>query len=510
MPLPVPVIDGRTYDELREETLRRARVHNPDWTNYNASDPGVTIVELFAFMTENLLYRANQIPERNRRKFLSLLGIPLHSASAARGIVAFTNERGPLETIALTSSVEVTAGSVPFRTDAGLDLLPVEGRVFYKRRRAADSAVMEQYRDLYAPFAEPGETSVEVALYETVTLSIDDAGIDLLDTADGSLWVALLVRPTDKPAAAAVVQARAALAGKVLSLGVVPAVEQELARLGPSVAEKRAVNHLRYSIPDPPPDGLLPATGNRKPAYRALPSSESANVVVDPGVVQLTLPDAAGLALWRNLEPLESGAGDFPPPLEESAISERLITWIRIQAVSSQPTGILWAGINAAAVTQIVPVEDEALPDGTGDPDQVVRLARRPVVPGSVHLVVSAGDQVQRWTEIDDIVRAGPEIPVPEPLAPPGRRSSARPDANVFVVDAEAGEVRFGDGDRGRRPPRGALLRATYAVSDGKAGDVGAGAISKGTSLPPGVKVANPVRTWGGADAEGVLAGEKR
>jgi hypothetical protein len=44
-----------------------------DWTSFNESDPGLTIVELFAFLGENLLYRANQIPERNRPSSLRLV-----------------------------------------------------------------------------------------------------------------------------------------------------------------------------------------------------------------------------------------------------------------------------------------------------------------------------------------------------------------------------------------------------------------------------------------------------
>src|SRR5215475_6370970 len=115
MPLQIPTIDDRRYPELLDEALRRIPVHNPEWTNFNASDPGVTLIELFAFLTENLLYRSNQIPERNRRKFLSLLGVPLQPASSARGLVTFTNERGPLQTITLNDDLEVHAGQVPFR-----------------------------------------------------------------------------------------------------------------------------------------------------------------------------------------------------------------------------------------------------------------------------------------------------------------------------------------------------------------------------------------------------------
>ena len=98
MPLSIPTLDDRRYQDLLNEALARIPVHNPEWTNFNRSDPGVTLVEVFAFLTESLLYRANQIPERNRRKFLKLLGVPLQPASAASGLVAFSNDRGPLGT----------------------------------------------------------------------------------------------------------------------------------------------------------------------------------------------------------------------------------------------------------------------------------------------------------------------------------------------------------------------------------------------------------------------------
>src|ERR671936_372809 len=127
MPIAIPSIDDRRYQALLDETLARIPVHNPEWTNFNRSDPGVTIVELFAFLTENLLYRANQIPERNRLKFLSLLGVPLEPPSSARGLVQVVNEKGALETVTLNAGLELRAGTVPFRIRAAFDVLPVEG-----------------------------------------------------------------------------------------------------------------------------------------------------------------------------------------------------------------------------------------------------------------------------------------------------------------------------------------------------------------------------------------------
>src|SRR5437764_639820 len=107
MPLTIPSIDDRRYQDLLDEALARIPVYTPEWTNFNKSDPGVTILEVFAFLTENLLYRANQIPDRNRRKFLQLLGIGLQPATAARGLITITNERGPLEPVALNPDLEV-------------------------------------------------------------------------------------------------------------------------------------------------------------------------------------------------------------------------------------------------------------------------------------------------------------------------------------------------------------------------------------------------------------------
>ena len=50
--------------------------YDPSWTNHNPSDPGITLIELFAWLTEMLIYRVNRVPERNYAKFLKLLNGP--------------------------------------------------------------------------------------------------------------------------------------------------------------------------------------------------------------------------------------------------------------------------------------------------------------------------------------------------------------------------------------------------------------------------------------------------
>ena len=62
MPLQLPVLDNRNFEQLLAEAKRRIPVYTPEWTNFEVdSDPGITIVQLFAFLTENLLYRADRI-----------------------------------------------------------------------------------------------------------------------------------------------------------------------------------------------------------------------------------------------------------------------------------------------------------------------------------------------------------------------------------------------------------------------------------------------------------------
>ena len=522
MPLQIPSIDDRRYQDLLDEALARIPIHNPEWTNFNKSDPGVTLIELFAFLTESLLYRANQIPERNRRKFLSLLGVPLQPASSARGFVTVMNERGPLKTITLNGDVEVRAGQVPFRTQAGLDVLPIEAQVYYKRKlKNPDQKVVDYYKLLYASYTgQPFVEGTDLELYEIVPLG--GAGsevVDLANTVGNSLWIALLVRTGDKPAENTEAsreelrqRVRDELGGKTLNLGLVPFLDKVTTQLSArSPGDSAAAPSLVYEIPDMREGDLLPdLPQSRDPKYRALEVNEPTDIVNGPGVVQVTFPEASQLKMWSNLDPLEMGAGEFPPALEETNAQSRVITWLRVRSSNGISARFAWAGINTVFVTQRAHMANEVLPVGTGEPDQVVGLSRTPVVPESVRLTVTVNGETRQWEEIDDLLSAGPEVPSDDLRQPPGTLTVRNPLVEVFTVNPESGEIKFGDGFRGKRPPLGAIMRASYDYGVGRAGNVGPGSINSSPALPAGLKVANPVRTWNGADAETIGEGEKQ
>ncbi len=74
MPIPLPNLDDRTYADLAAEAQALIPGLCPEWTNHNASDPGIVLVELLAWLTEMTLYQLNEIPPRNIKTFLGLLG----------------------------------------------------------------------------------------------------------------------------------------------------------------------------------------------------------------------------------------------------------------------------------------------------------------------------------------------------------------------------------------------------------------------------------------------------
>ena len=89
MALPVPNLDDRRFQDLVDDAKRLVQRRCPEWTDHNVSDPGVTLIETFAFMTDQLLYRLNQVPDRMYVKFLEMIGLRLLPATPAKAPVTF-------------------------------------------------------------------------------------------------------------------------------------------------------------------------------------------------------------------------------------------------------------------------------------------------------------------------------------------------------------------------------------------------------------------------------------
>jgi predicted phage baseplate assembly protein len=167
--LPVPNLDDRRFQDLVDDAKRMVQSRCPEWTDHNVSDPGVTLIETFAFMVDQLLYRLNRVPDRLHVKFLDLIGLRLLPPTPARASVTFWLSTPalapltvPLGTRVGTIRTEATE-SVVFATAEELTAIPCA--VARIRTRPGDPAVEEsadrteqwQLRTPFAAFAAPPE-----------------------------------------------------------------------------------------------------------------------------------------------------------------------------------------------------------------------------------------------------------------------------------------------------------------------------------------------------------------
>ena len=89
MKLPEIQLDDRRFQDLISEARLKITRACPEWTEHNVSDPGITLIELFAWMTEMTIYRLNRVPDKLHVSLLELLGIRLDGPSAAQTSLRF-------------------------------------------------------------------------------------------------------------------------------------------------------------------------------------------------------------------------------------------------------------------------------------------------------------------------------------------------------------------------------------------------------------------------------------
>ena len=126
MPLPIPNLDDRTFNDLTTEAVGLIPRNLPQWTDYNPSDPGITLMELFAFLIEAGFYQINRVPNRSLLNFAALVGVTAaggetvqqtmqraHAAAANRtNIVTATEfERLALQTGVVQTTVQSVTGT---------------------------------------------------------------------------------------------------------------------------------------------------------------------------------------------------------------------------------------------------------------------------------------------------------------------------------------------------------------------------------------------------------------
>ena len=107
MGLEAPRLDDRSFQDIVNEARARIALYAPEWTDHNLSDPGITLIELFAWMTDITLYRLNRVPDKHFIKFMELVGMRLMEATPARADVTFWLTAPQTSTFVIPSGTEV-------------------------------------------------------------------------------------------------------------------------------------------------------------------------------------------------------------------------------------------------------------------------------------------------------------------------------------------------------------------------------------------------------------------
>lgn len=524
MPLPLPNLDTRRWSDLVDEGRAILPRYSREWTDFNIHDPGIMLLELFAWLSEELMYRANRIPDRHLCKFLALCGYAPAPAIPATAVLGVTLAPGA-GSLALPAGIalEATTASqtvVPFRTVDATTLVEIQ-------LVALQSFDGSRFRD--------ASRSMRDALAIDV-MGPEPASPTPYDAAHAPAMYVGFDRPL--PPATAV----------PLHLAFADPRPGELAQLLAEEAARAAVcapqpeRCTPCSRPDDPwcahADGNAGGSGGASTAAApvAVPSHHSVRTVwewlandgwhaFDPslgevidetrgltldGGVRLRAPGAmAASAIGMVSTPLYwarcrllAGAFDAPPRLNAIVCNAVRVEQAREQwesfvvAAGATVNGAPAAGsttslglrideagivreIDVAVTDPIAPpllvldyiaptaasAGSIALPcrlagSGTGAPEQRETLRGAPI----------ANDEVALWT-IED---AGAATRWVSWSARSDLDAAASTDA-WFSADAATGGVRFGDGVRGRVPPAGAPILASYAATSGAAGNVAAG-----------------------------------
>jgi predicted phage baseplate assembly protein len=209
MPIELPQLDDLHFDRTVVELERRISVYAPEWTDHNASDPGIALIHLFAHLAEQVGWRLNRVPERAHVEMLKLLGVRLQPAHAARTTLALLLTDPTLlagYTLAAGTRVRAKVGTPPpsFETDDAVDVVPAEPVLLVTTRNPLIYDVLATSAGHEIPVAYPQvpakDTEWLTVTWDGKTPKIKDVPLDPVPLtgrpAQRYLWIGLAANLT--------------------------------------------------------------------------------------------------------------------------------------------------------------------------------------------------------------------------------------------------------------------------------------------------------------------------
>lgn len=442
MPLPTPRLDDRRFQDIVDEAKRLIPRYCPEWTDHNVSDPGVTLIELFAWMTDMLLYRVNQVPDKLYINFLNLIGVRLEPPRAARAAVTFYLSAAQPSEITIPADTEVatvrteTNQATVFTTETALTVRPPQiAGAFTGGNTPSASWLVHDLRQL----SLPGQ---RIPLFPP-SLQPDDA-FYLAFTADHSHHVLALVMTCEQAGGAGVDPYN-------------PPVEWQVWQGGQTPWAPCVLEH----------DGTLGFNRSGEIILRT------------PAMAQRDLQGMHACWLRCRLTPAQASGNSYrvSPDLEQ----------IRVEARGGTTNA-----------RHAITIRNEALGQSDGTPGQTFRLLHTPLLsrnPLADTLTIERpGGGEERWLEVGDFGESGPDDRTFTLDALDGTLTLGpallQPDGNVYAFGAV--------------PTKGSTLRfSRYQYGGGMIGNVPTGALTVlKSSIPYITRTMNWEPAFGGRDAE--------
>jgi predicted phage baseplate assembly protein len=497
--LPNSDLDDRTLEDLLEECRLRIPRYCPEWTNFNPSDPGMTLLELFAWMTEQMLLRFNQVPRRNYVAFLEMLGVRLQPPSPAQVELTFYLNTALPEPHRIRAGVEVATSrseeqsAVVFSTASDLVVgLPRIGHFltaptaetqpqqlrdpFSNRWTQEDDGTWQgPQQEVFEPLPQPGNCFYLVLEPETMRSQNRLQGNVLALTVRGEAATGTGINPNAPP------RRWEAWDGQTWQ----PVLRQEMDD-----------GTQGFSFSQMTQQGLDPLQG---------------------ADVLLHLPQQWPVAGFANYQGHWLRCTCQPPELGQFGQSVYLRS-PRIAGLAVRSIG------GTVAASQSLQVQDEVLGVSDGTPNQTFELFAKPVLPRLPEdclQVEPPGGLVETWQEVSDFaestpedrhyvldsitgkVKFGPVIREPGQVLQQTQMRSQWQRQGYLATDAATADL-IGERQYGAIPPRGSVIRmVSYRTGGGQRGNVQAGAIAILKSAVPYVAaVTNHAAARYGADAE--------
>lgn len=397
-----PNLDDRKFKDLVEECILRIPRYCPEWTNHNPGDPGITLIELFAWLTDQMLLRFNQVPLLNYITFLELLGIRLQPPTPAKSELTFYLSKEQPEPVRIPYGTEVATirtendEAIVFTTNEELIIGNPQIRHFLTATETAEKP--QNFYNKVNPNAKKWDATDELLLFEYCQpgncfyLVLDELENNFADDEER----------------------RNTISGNVIAINF----RGDAARA----------------------TGIIPE--NPPLEWQAWNGEKWVNLVQD-------IDKTKGFSFDGVTQSLENGADvilRLPQRLPSYEFSDADNSyngyWIRcVYTIPGEGQEYYYespaiVGISVRAIggetnaTQCVRVENEVLGVSNGKPGQIFELQSKPILDRKIQQqeyieILIPGEEPQIWQEVKDF-------------------GQSREDSQHYIIDSVTGTVQFG------------------------------------------------------------------